>query len=213
MRYFAKITTTFALALVFTAGAALGQTDGRIDQVGTNMDADITQTGDLGNFATIDQGLEKSGKSGFDAFVYQDGKNNDARVEQDGDSDPNANVRQVGDDNIARIDQRFGSGPNAVDVGDIDQDGDENVARVSQTVFATKTGQTVRSYIDQDGNNNIARTKQRYTQSLVRADVVQTGNSNFGKILQKGGGRGVSSFNADITQSGNMNDARITQTP
>jgi hypothetical protein len=47
MRYFAKITTTFALALVFSAGMAQAQTSGfnaevQLDQVGQGNNATVT---------------------------------------------------------------------------------------------------------------------------------------------------------------------------
>ena len=73
MRQLLKITTTFALALVFTAGMAFGQSPGDDNEAEVNQDGNSE--------AVVNQNATVSDASN-DAFVDQAGNGNVAKITQ-----------------------------------------------------------------------------------------------------------------------------------
>jgi hypothetical protein len=132
MRQLLKITFTLALALVFTAGMAFGQSNNTADitQNEDNNVADIEQIGD-NNESDITQTSAAGLSVGHDADVLQDG-----------------------DGNNSFVDQSMGTQfTNQTFLTDIDQLGNGNDAVVEQ---AGDIGFQSNATIFQDGNNNDA---------------------------------------------------------
>jgi len=192
MRQLLKITSIFALALVFSAGMAFGQdSDDRnradVDQGGNGSEATVTQT--LG------------GDKGFNtANVFQRDGAQTATIRQttpsgDGNSEALADVQQLGSGgNNALVDQTRRGGAEAF----LKQYGSDNNADVAQT------GEDVlKGY---DGTNN----------SLGSERAIQLGNSNDLQVFQ---GRNPGDFSfvtnsnheARVTQNGNSNEGFIEQ--
>jgi hypothetical protein len=106
MRQLLKITSIFALALVFTAGMAFGQSGDnelQIEQTGDDNFTNVEQVGE-GNFSNVDL-LGAVGKG--DARVFQTGDNNTAFAEASG--RVTLHQAQTGDNNTARIGTPGGS--------------------------------------------------------------------------------------------------------
>ncbi len=225
MRYFAKITTTFALALVFSAGMAFGQDqDAEIEQFGTNTDADISQVGDVGNDASITQGTESNPVGQFEApsaSILQDGGNNTATVTQGNDNSgavgvPEASIEQIGDRNTGTVSQAFGATGSTVNIGEIYQSGNDNTATLTQRHFGgiqSFTTNVVGSIEQKNGDFNTATVTQKGSGAAFRADVVQDGSDNTATLTQNDFGSAANLYDGDIMQVGSMNNATITQTP
>jgi hypothetical protein len=138
MRQLLKNTFTLALALVFTAGMAFGQSnEATVNQVGNSHSADIQQDG-VGNITDLeqaDQNLNDNATNAMSADVFQKFKNNEAYIDQKGSQDQgaatataSADVDQIGNNNFLRLE----SGPffaNSHDV-DVDQLGNNNTVRL-----------------------------------------------------------------------------------
>jgi hypothetical protein len=190
MRYFAKITTTFALALVFSAGIAFGQEhEAEIEQNANNNDATINQAD---GYAT--------------AYIGQDGNRNQAVVQQ-GDRSGGlatdsrlATISQIGNDNDAKIVQPFG-GDSKKAKGEASQyqEGNRNFARIKQ-----QSGPDMAEQV-QKGNDNSARITQGFTGDQT-ASQRQEGNSNEAVASQIG-----SDLEATQEQYGNLNRSVIRQ--
>jgi hypothetical protein len=194
MRQLLKITATFALALVFSAGMAFGQSNtSTIDQTGEDHSADVIQNG--GN-NTVD--LEQADTD------LSDGVTNNME----------ANVRQKFSGNEAYIDQKgeaglIGPGKSTADA-DVDQVGNNNFLDLEQGPFFGKHS----ADIDQLGNNNTVRL--RSSNGGGEANVYFEGNQNKlvrsnssgqilsgEKVVQKNGS-GRTQF-IDVTVDGNAN--------
>jgi len=214
MRQLLKITTTFALALVFTAGMAFGQdSDDRnratVDQDGNGSEATVTQTLD--------------GDKGFNtANVFQRNGAQTATIRQttpsgDGNSKALADVQQLGSGgNDALVDQTRRRGAKAF----LKQNGQDNDADVAQT-----GGDVLRGYDGANTSRGSERALQvgianelkvfqgrdpanfdNVTNSFHEARVTQDGNYNDGFIEQQGQGA-----EANLLQDGGLNEATIIQ--
>ncbi|WP_263831162.1 hypothetical protein [Salinibacter sp.] len=194
MRQLLRITATFALALVFSAGMAFGQSNtSTVDQTGEDHSADVIQNG--GN-NTVD--LEQADTD------LSDGVTNNME----------ANVRQKFSGNEAYIDQKgeaglIGPGKSTADA-DVDQVGNNNFLDLEQGPFFGKHS----ADIDQLGNNNTVRL--RSSNGGGEANVYFEGNQNKlvrsnssgqilsgEKVVQKNGS-GRTQF-IDVTVDGNAN--------
>ncbi len=165
MRQLLRITATFALALVFSAGMAFGQSNtSTVDQTGEDHSADVIQNG--GN-NTVD--LEQADTD------LSDGVTNNME----------ANVRQKFSGNEAYIDQKgragvIGPGKSTADA-DVDQVGNNNFLDLDQGPFFGKHS----ADIDQLGNNNTVRL--RTSNGGGEADVYFDGNRNRLTRATRGG--------------------------
>jgi hypothetical protein len=141
MRQLLKNTFTLAVALVFTAGLAFGQSNESIvNQVGSSIDATVTQTGQS-NYSELDQ--SEDWIDGHSATITQIGENNYSNIQtQNGGG--TANVFMKGDGNTledwsTRSRGGFGANQkNSLNVFDLDIDGDQNTVGMTQE-FATGT--------------------------------------------------------------------------
>ena len=233
MRQLLKITATFTLALVFTAGMAFGQTPQtdnvlQIEQTGDENFTNVEQAGQ-NNFSNVDL-LGAGGKG--DARVFQTGDDNSAFAEARG----RVTLRQVqtGDDNSARIGTPGGSQVlTQKSKATQRQIGDNNTAIMtfsgSGTRFARfkqrQIGDDNRSYLlGFSSNSNYAfegLTNQVGSDNLVRVTSPAAGSSgderNSVRAVQMGDmntirGTFESRRNrAVVTQDGNSNVAKFTQ--
>lgn len=208
MRKLLKITFIFALAFIFSAGIAFGQSnDANVDQAGQNNNATIEQVGQ-NNQATVGQGTHTT------AFVVDP---YGIAVDQTGPATSEGNeatTSQSGQDNVAVHSQGM-SGPAASrsysfdNVGTIEQVGFRNFAETAQGTYGAYAENNELTIV-QDGNRNDAFVHQGYRDSHVAennvAEVFQDGNRNFGKTQQIG-----SNHFADVDQIGNRNTANVTQ--
>ena len=185
MRQLLKITSIFALALVFTAGMAFGQDNtSTVDQVGDDHSADVIQNGENN---TVE--LEQKDTN------FKDGVTNNMT----------ADVRQKFDGNEAYIDQKgnsglIGPGKSTADA-EVDQVGNNNFLDLDQGPFFGKHS----ADIDQLGNNNTVRL--RTSNGGGEADVYFDGNQNrLTKATQ--GGNLLSG--EQLTQKNPGNDLDVT---
>jgi hypothetical protein len=184
MRYFAKITTTFALVLVFSAGMAFGQ---------SNNNAEIDQTGD-DNSAEVEQG----GNSVAD--LRHAGDLNDINLAQEGFglAGQDTKIDQVGNRNEVDVTSSSGNGlqgnGNELDI----------LQRGNQNTFETPTMQGFNNDYDveQVGNKNYANIETRYGAGG------QVGESTI-NIIQKFGNRNSGTISA--TSGGNNHVLEIKQ--
>jgi hypothetical protein len=159
MRQLLRITATFALALVFSAGMAFGQSpdnETQVDQEGNDNTADVEQVGQ-NQRAFVDQngpGNSADADEGHRAFITQkgiqdgiDGKNNTAVVDQRFESNfaHSTTINQFGAGNQAGANQGGNFAGNTVE---IEQTGENNYSAIQQSSAVTfKSTQT--------GDNNI----------------------------------------------------------
>ena len=200
MRQLLKITATFALALVFSAGMAFGQSnDATVTQEGDNHLADIEQ---IGGDNTADV-LQKNFGASHEANVYQDGDDNTANVLSQGGVGTNeVDVDQVGDENAATVDQYWGS-----NTGTVDQNGTSNRAFVGHRGAFSSYAEIMQK---NGGNNNAEIYSSSDASNPIEdsaARILQDGSSNQGVIRQSSG----SLHSAAIEQLGSGNTAQITQ--
>jgi hypothetical protein len=135
MRYFVKITTTFALALVFSAGMAFGQQNqSTIVQNGNDIDASVNQDGQS-NVSQLTQSEDFI--DGHSATIDQVGDNNYSNIQtQNGGG--TANVKMKGDGNSLvdwKTRERGGFGANqknSLNSFDLDIMGNENTVGMTQ---------------------------------------------------------------------------------
>lgn len=209
MRYLAKITTTFALALVFSAGTTFGQ-DAQVDQYGNDMDADIVQAEDVGNSASIVQGNQEKNFNNFTARIEQLGGDNSATIDQSqaGPGLPTARIFQDGNGNTANQTQFFGGTNNDEELSEISQVGNDNTAMQRQEHF---TGDKVEATISQTGNMNYSEQTQIGSGASFEAHLTQEGNSNYAIQVQHDYSSAAAGYESDITQIGTGNDARVYQ--
>ena len=183
MRQLLRITATFALALVFSAGMAFGQSNtSTIDQTGEDHSADVIQNG--GN-NTVD--LEQA----------------DTDLTDGVDNSMEADVRQKFDGNEAYIDQEGSEGGanKGIASAEVDQVGNNNYLDLEQGPFFRGHS----ADIDQLGNNNTVRL--RTSNGGGEADVYFDGNQNrLTKATQ--GGNLLSG--EQLTQKNPGNDLDVT---
>ncbi|WP_103027965.1 curlin repeat-containing protein [Salinibacter altiplanensis] len=215
MRQLLKITTTFTLALVFTAGMAFGQVNNEayVDQSSDDGQATVTQTG-ASNFTDVEQDVKSKAaitQAGDNNDVLDlnqtnsggaDGFNNTALVDQVGDGNVLGGATSFGStDDIARQRSTFFASTSL----DLDQIGDfhrtnlfqqgETTAEIEQRNSGDKTadqGNTA-TVIQQDGGDTYL-------------DLLQAGLRNESKVVQGGG-----SNSAEIYVTGNGNEADAEQ--
>jgi len=236
MRQLLKITSIFALALVFTAGTVLAQQDVDVDQIGdkniqisdfnanTGYEVDVTQDGNR-NFAKVVQfaGPANQG-SGYDIDQIQEGNDNDARAQVNHGS--RVLQKQIGDQNEALI-EKWDSGNSA---RQIQTGGDMNIARAltsnrygrgSASLFHRQHGSKNLIVVEVDrghgtgidmrqfGNRNTSKVLNLSDGSSVTSSVAtyQDGNDNLSRVWANSHYGSV-----DVTQTGDQNTARATFT-
>ena len=168
MRKLLKITTTFVVALIFTAGMAFGQNNtADVDQSGDNLKGIVTQSGQA-NTAT----LKQNGGADNVANIDQKGTGNESTVLQphqqgqfggDAPYGVTALVKQDGQSNVSYIQQANTSN----DLADQNQGGSGHEARISQ---AANWNAFTKAEQDQFGSGQYARIRQAFSPG---AEVVQ----------------------------------------
>jgi hypothetical protein len=216
MRQLLKITATFALALVFSAGMAFGQQTADIEQSDAST-ADIEQVNQNQTVEGIDGGsqLRPDGNAltqefGSELTVYQftgpsgDKAGNLLQAEQE-DGTQTVNVYQSGSDSEVLIDQYGGSGNTAK----LEQDGSDADADIIQNGSNNVVDNAVESPRELRVEGFQFRFKGSYQKGGSVADVEQTGQGNqlyfqqssdeTLRLKQTGGSY------AEILQDGGMN--------
>jgi len=167
MRYLLKITTTFALALVFTAGMAFGQTNE------TTIDQD-----DANNTATVNQVK----------------KDNLAAVTQSGNATNTANIQQVlRNGNTAELNQENGASAEIWTAGATVKGYDDAVADQINTgdgpntlTIASENNATTGLYeVDQLAGGNVIDINRIGGTGSVHARVLQNSSNNTATIKLK----------------------------
>ena len=231
MRQLLRITATFALVLVFSAGMAFGQeNDAEVQQIGGENDSEVEQTGSNAD-ATILQGLTGNEDRGYLRFGDDaESVNSFARVDQDGNSDAfviqegpegfgdnSATVSQTGDDHDADLEQYslfvaptgipyFGAGNNKAEI--IQKGGDNNSAELRQLVGENE------AYITQTGSDNVFEDEVPTAFSVPG----QSGSNNFLDVDQSGDAneaivdQSASNSRTELTQENGGNFAEINMT-
>ena len=206
MRQLLKITSIFALALVFTAGMAFAQNNSStIDQVGNGHAATITQTGDQ-NSSELTQDIlsgPAESKYGGDATVIQTGDRNTSKLTQNTFyNDHDATIEQVGDDNYSEI-----VGSNGGGEADVYMEGDGNALN---SLFP----ETQKNDNDFDlnivGGSNTVGLFQEFGDGTV--DI--TGDGNEVLLRQHAGGANYDPLDYDqatITVNGSDNMIDVNQ--
>ncbi len=191
MRQFLKITTTFALALVFTAGMAFGQdSDATLDQLGDDNNATIQQNG---------------GDGEMQATALQDGDQNALDLTQSdfGEADHAADIRQVGFSNDADLQSQGGVGANFLDVDQVGNNNETTVAHFSGSHY---------NKVLQNGNRNDAEIAHRssFDNSVT---LVQRGDDNSVLATDDGqGANGAEKSTFEARQIGDQNEGTLTHT-
>lgn len=187
-----------ALALIMGA-AANGQSVSEITQDGSEIEADVEQSG--ANTSTIEQtgtlldaDLIQSGEGNssivtqFDddnlAEIIQEGGNNQSTVSQGGlpffPGQAVVFVEQIGDNNISNVNQRNDAGGQIVD---ITQTGDMNNSLIDQGTSSVSGGNNF--VLVQTGGMNSSITDQGFNSDNNRANVLQEGSGNQSTISQQ----------------------------
>jgi hypothetical protein len=207
MRQLLRITATFALALVFTAGMAFGQTNNKatVDQNSSGSQATITQTGKdnlvTGKGAKASSGVVQTNKS--KAVVNQVGDDNQVSGLYQGGNPAIFNELSSGFNNVAEIDQK----------------GDDNFfgnAKNSLTLQGSRSIGPAELDLDQIGDRHSTELNQR---GRTDADIEQrnkgsgipVGSGNTATVKQSdfsGNGTGT---NLELLQVGLRNTSDITQ--
>ena len=208
MRQLLKITTTFALALVFSAGMAFGQTaetdnELQIEQAGDKNFTNVEQAGQ-NNFSNVDL----LGPKG-DARVFQTGDDNSAFTEADG----GVTLRQVqkGNDNYARTGTPGGGAVlTQKSVARQEQVGDNNTAVMTFDGPGTRRAKFKQRQI---GNNNESYLLGFSSDSDYAFEGLtnQVGNDNLVRVNSPAaGGSGDERNSVRAVQMGDMNTIRGT---
>lgn len=198
MRQLLKITTTFALALVLTAGMAFGQAE---------QSTTVDQSGDR-NDATVEQ-MTQTNES--DVYINQSGSRNVGNITQQYGQFHDADLNQSGSRNYAELVQ-----DNTNTTADLDQEGSRNVIDADQRNYEFTFGYAGTAYLDiyQSGDRNNASVSQD-GRGQMTGIVSQNGSRNYVELSQMTpGGEGVSesvSNYANFDQNGFKNDAFVTQ--
>ena len=237
MRQLLKITATFTLALIFTAGIAFGQSnetditqltdknDATVQQDGEENVADILQKGANKNTATIRQSSDPSADGVIESTIRQVGFNNFAmtNASRKNDRSSTTSQKQFGNRNRAFINQDEGTSPDGNEGITLTQyqDGNRNLARMSG-------GDSYNAEQRQIGHRNVATTsgngknadvfqrqvgddnvaRQEGNMSFAGSDQIQLGDDN--RSLLYGIGHEPNSNESYLTrQDGSDNLARL----
>ncbi len=229
MRRLLRITATFALALVFSAGMAFGQSNNEatVDQNASGGEATVTQTGKdnlvTGQGAKASSGIVQDNKS--KAVVNQVGDDNQVSGLYQGGNSANFNELSSGFNNVAEIDQRgdnnfFGNAKNSLtlqgsrSIGpaelDLDQIGDRHSTELNQR---GRTDADIEQRNDGSGipvgSGNTATVKQADFSGNgtgTNLELLQAGLRNTSEIVQNG-----TDNDADIFVTGNGNEVDAEQ--
>ena len=203
MRQLLKNTFTLALALVFTAGLAFGQSNtSSVDQDGDDNQATVQQNGS-DNMSTVKQGFDGQGQNNAEAMIQQTGSENMATIKQRAwaGRDNDHTVEQNGSSNSAQVDA-FNGG----NTGSIEQIGNTNEALMQHG--AAKFGEAT---IQQYGDENYARARQfqgeNNSATIKQGNSAYESNGNYGDIRQEGSGN-TASFSL---KRGDDNDVSVSQ--
>jgi hypothetical protein len=193
MRYLLRTTGTALLALLMTAGVAVGQTN----------NSDVTQEG-AGNNVDVTQEYVTNGVTGENTFtVSQNGDNNDVGLFEQVGAGNEATITQVGDGNTVAENPQQGftetGSPNSYDgkitvdqygnnndVYDVDQQGYNNVAEVDQ---GGEQNDVNGNLVDIDGQTNGISGATGNTVDInqtTNGNAVGTGNSSVRGVRQVG---------------------------
>jgi hypothetical protein len=186
MRKLLKVTSLFALALVFTAGMAFGQNNtAEVDQNGDQNTGEIEQFG-AENESYIDQVGDKNIAT---ALIVQS---------EDGQSSLTKQT-QLGNKNVARITGASGKLKQSFTSSQY-QDGHRNFARVENVRNSWSRQKQV-------GNDNVARADGGKFRGGSTVEQLQDGDQNTAVVTGPGGNK------ADVyqSQSGNKHTSRITE--
>ncbi len=217
MKFSSKTLTAIAFTFMLMTGVTLAQTEADIEQVGTNMDAEVQQRKGVNNSATIKQGTGDAGvsKSDYKATVRQKGENNEAVIRQNGDTRPEAEIEQIGDNNRAKQTQDLGGSNNHYNIEKAKQEGDDNNVRQGQWHLGASRGApdkvNTKSVVQQTGSKNTAKTWQWGSGTFYRAEITQNGVNNYAEIGQGGYSKQSDGVKASISQEGNNHNAVIRQ--
>jgi len=216
MRQLLKITSIFALALVFTAGMAFGQNTGAI------QNSDVPGAFNSKENVSIIQQAEYNPSPEAVATVEQAGENNASLLRQDIDAStafpgtpqsPEAIIQMTGNDNYSNIFQQVGgSGHSDVTVkmegnnNILSNDGTRQGARSNDSDVRVQGGSEYDVSIL--GNNN-----QVASETIVYSDVDVTveGNGNDIAARSEGYTPGLPRNRSSINVLGDMNDISVSQ--
>lgn len=171
MRKLLRITATFALALVFTAGVAFGQSnDAEVEQQGQNNDGTVNQTGTneatllQGTFSTFDPALNP---------ILGTSRNNTATIDQDGDF-------------TALLGQGVNGGTATKAKASLTQSGVGGFADIFQGFRGNGVARRADAMLTQGASGNVGfiRQGQGGTSRSDEATLTQSGSGNFGAAEQ-----------------------------
>jgi len=223
MRQLLKNTFTLALALVFTAGMAFGQSNNnaQIDQTGDENSANIDQGGnsvaDLrqeGVLNQIDLAQEGFGLAGQDTEIDQIGNRNEADVTSSSGNGLQGNGNEL--DIVQRGNLNTFETPTMQGYKndyDVNQVGNKNYAKI-ETRFGAggQVGESTISIIQKFGNNNAGNITATYGGNNHALEIKQKfGDSNVASITHElpQGASGVDGLVGRVTQLGSKNKATI----
>jgi hypothetical protein len=227
MRKLLKITGIFALALVFSAGMAFGQSnEATVEQINNNNEATVDQLGQL-NAADVNQGEDQKvtdlantlsqnllGYPVTPSGGIGPGTANNNQV----------SVEQQGTRNVVGVSQGYAGttqGPGVAEGNEatITQIGSRNAAVPAQGLRDGRAFDNEYTIL-QDGSRNVATVAQGTDSGVARdneANIEQFGSQHEALINQGrtsfaiGGGFKATNSLAEIFQNGSGNDATINQ--
>jgi hypothetical protein len=223
MRQLLKNTFTLALALVFTAGMAFGQSNETVvEQINDGNDATVNQVGQL-NAADVNQGVDQEVNELANNLF---GSDITGQVGPGTANDNEVTVTQEGTRNLVAASQGYAGNFNGTRAGiaegneaTITQLGNRNVALPAQGLRGGEAYDNAYTIL-QDGNRNDATVAQGNNTGIAinnDATIEQFGSDNVGTILQGqpsqvtfGGFRATNSL-AEIFQDGTNNTATVNQ--
>ncbi|MCS3754403.1 hypothetical protein GGP79_002367 [Salinibacter ruber] len=195
MRQLLRITATFALALVFSAGMAFGQQDGEPQE----------DPGDFNNFTFIEQASD-----GNVANVEQQGADNTVLLPGQGGEfgsstfRAEAEIEQVGDENYVGVNQG-GNSKVGESFLDVYMEGNNNFIGNQSGGIANQQGGVLEA--EMIGSNNEIGIAAEQQNSKAFFDI--EGSNNMIDMFQKSWGgaeKNQQEFDATITGSGNTVD-------
>lgn len=223
MKQLLRTTTTFALALVFTAGMAFGQSnEAVVEQINNNNETTVNQSGQW-NAADVNQGVDEEANELANNLI---GGTWTGQVGSGTANNNEITIDQAGDRNVALASQgyagvSFGATRTGVaegNTGSIEQIGSRNRAYPGQGLRGGRAFDNDYSIL-QDGGRNVATVAQGNDTGYAEdneAIVEQFGNQNSALIEQ--GVPSEANYNftstnslAEVYQDGSGNDATISQ--
>jgi hypothetical protein len=230
MRQLLKITSIFALALLFTAGTAFAQNESTVDQEGVNSSATVTQNSADDGAKNVADVMQNGLSSSHIAQITQTANQKAA----DNGIDPNKvdlrQTRQAGYSAEAYIVQGDESTfPSATAGNEVNLRQEGNVrADVQQGRTSTlegfsgkfaiqrSTGAKSKIDVSSAGGNATVGVDQRGTNHQINA-TQGAGNNHNAQFLQRGSGhlaqvtQGVTAKEVEVRQYGSSNEAFIAQ--